>query len=114
MKLCFIPSLLSCFALCGVGYTTLAQTQTPSAASSSALPSNINPFEPAGRRDALDSALVRLGRVAMTADLSTNEPWLFDRATTYYKLALWSGDSELEKHAMDLVERYYSAIRPNG
>jgi hypothetical protein len=115
MKRSVILSLLSSAALCAVAYTTLAQTHTPSAVpASSALPPNVNPFEPAGRRDELDSALVRLGRTAMTADLSTFEPWLFDRATTYYKLALWSGDPELEKHALELVERYYASIDSKG
>lgn len=77
------------------------------------LPSNINDFRPAGR-DALAGALKRLARGAITADLSAFEPWLFDRATSYYKLSLWTGDPDLERHALSLVERYYALIDDRG
>jgi hypothetical protein len=81
---------------------------------SDALPPNINPFLAANKRDKLDSALERLARRAMSADLTTNEPWLFDRATTYYKLSLWSKDNDFKSHALDLVEHYYSLIDDRG
>jgi hypothetical protein len=118
MKRSLILSLLSCVVLSGVAYTTRSQTQPPAASApadpmASALAPNINPFLATGR-DKLDTALVRLGDTAMTADLSTNEPWLFDRATTFYKLALWSGEQRFEDHAFALVERYYSLIDANG
>jgi hypothetical protein len=75
---------------------------------------NINPFLAASPRDELDAALIRLGRSAMTADLSTNEPWLFDRATVFYKLSRWSGDAVFRQHAFDLVGRYYAMINAKG
>ena len=55
-----------------------------------------------GRRDALANALKRLAREAMSADLSEFEPWLFDRATSYYTLSLWTGDEDLRRHALTL------------
>ena len=55
-----------------------------------------------GRRDALANALKRLAREAMSADLSEFEPWLFDQATSYYTLSLWTGDEDLRRHALTL------------
>lgn len=74
----------------------------------------INQHLPANRRDALDAALIRLARTAMKADLSQYEPWLFDRATVYYKLARWTGDEGFRKHAFELVDRYYANIDARG
>jgi hypothetical protein len=75
---------------------------------------NINPFLPAGKRDQLDAALIRLARTTLSTDLSRNEPWLFDRATAFYKLSLWSADQEFRKYAFDLVGRYYAMIDDHG
>ena len=75
---------------------------------------DIDPFLPADPRDELDAALIRLGRSAMSADLSSNEPWLFDRPTVFYKLSRWSGDAALRKHAFELVARYYAQIDAKG
>ncbi|MEP7311049.1 MAG: hypothetical protein ABI859_00575 [Pseudomonadota bacterium] len=77
-------------------------------------PANVNPYLRADRRDPLDRALIRLARVAMSADLSTNEPWLFDRATVYYKLAQWTGDAAFRSHALELVDKYYANIDSRG
>jgi hypothetical protein len=78
------------------------------------LPPTINDVRVAGRRDALTGSLARLARTAMTADLTDFEPWLFDRATSYYKLSLLTGDEKLKEHAIALVERYYSLIDERG
>jgi hypothetical protein len=79
-----------------------------------ALPPTINDVRPAGRRDALAGSLERLARTAMKANLSEFEPWLFDRATSYYKLSLLTGAEDLKQHALELVERYYSEIDARG
>lgn len=75
---------------------------------------NINPFSPANKRDELDAALIRLARTTLSADLSRNEPWLFDRATVFYKLSLWTGEDDFRKYAFNLVGRYYSMINDKG
>lgn len=74
----------------------------------------VNPLLQANPRDPLDRALIRLARVAMSADLDQYEPWLFDRATVYYKLSRWTGDTTFRKHAFELVERYYDNIDEHG
>jgi len=116
-----------CMAVWGLGLATvsgctgasMAAGAQQDAASSALtidrpLPPNVNVFAPAERRDPLDNALMRLASRAMSADLSGYEPWLYDRATTYYKLGLWSGRDEFLEHALDLVRRYYSMIDNNG
>ncbi|MEO6185777.1 MAG: hypothetical protein ABIP38_00575 [Steroidobacteraceae bacterium] len=50
----------------------------------------------------------------MSAPLDQYESWLFDRATTYYKLARWTGDQGFRKHAFELVDRYYANIDARG
>ena len=50
----------------------------------------------------------------MAADLSGFEPWLFDRATSYYKLSILTGEKDFENHALELLERYYSLIDERG
>ena len=50
----------------------------------------------------------------MNTDVTTYEPWLFDRATTYYKLGLWSNDAALIEHALSLVSRYYGYVDSTG
>jgi hypothetical protein len=75
---------------------------------------NLNPFQAAKRGDALAEALARLAHTAIDADLGEAEPWLFDRATAFYKLALYTRDDELKRHAFALVERYYSLVDANG
>ncbi len=107
--------VLLCVIAVGEGAEARRQA-TPNAspvAAARPLPSNINDFRPAGR-DALAGALKRLARGAIAADLSAFEPWLFDRATSYYKLSLWTGDPELKRHALTLVERYYALIDDRG
>jgi hypothetical protein len=74
----------------------------------------INDVRIAGRRDGLAGSLARLAHTAMSTDLSEFEPWLFDRATSYYKLSLLTGEKEFERHALDLVKRYYSLIDVRG
>jgi hypothetical protein len=107
-------------ALASAAYTARAQTQTSAPdlhaalGAASGLPANVNPFRAANKRDKLDGALIRLAEAAMTANLDEYEPWLFDRATTYYKLALWTGERRFEEHAFALVNRYYSLIDENG
>ena len=86
--------------------------QATTAAAKEAL--NINPFLPVDPRDELDAALIRLARGAITANLSSNEPWLFDRPTVFYKLSRWTGDAAMRKHAFDLVDRYYAQIDEQG
>ena len=102
-----------------VALTLAVVTQLNAAADSPATtpglaPANVNPFLPANRRDRLDGALIRLARVAMSADLSTNEPWLFDRATVYYKLARWTDDPAFRSYALELVNKYYANIDARG
>lgn len=75
---------------------------------------NINPFLAANPRDELDAALIRLAHSATSADLSSSEPWLFDRPTVFYKLSRWSGDAQLRNHAMELAVRYYAQIDAQG
>jgi hypothetical protein len=98
----------------GRSQTRVADNSAAHETARATLPPNVNPFLPASKRDPLDDAFVRLSRAAMEADLSVNEPWLFDRATTFYKLALWSGEQEFKDHALELVERYYAQIDANG
>jgi len=78
------------------------------------LPPNINDFLPAQRKDRLDKSIMRLASVAMKANLSEFEPWLYDRATTFYKLSVWSGEDKFRKHAFTLLEDYYSQINERG
>jgi len=92
----------------------IAPSRSQPAAPGRALPTNINDLTVAPRRDALAAALKRLARRAMTQDLTEFEPWLFDRATSYYKLALWTGDDVLRQHALTLVERYYGLVDARG
>ncbi len=91
--------------------TTTTTTPPPTTTN---LPPNINPFVAANTADTLDAALIRLGRVAMSANLSDYEPWLFDRSTAFYKLGLWSNDATLTNYALTLVERYYGNIDLQG
>jgi hypothetical protein len=115
-------SLVGCAALLATAYPNRLPAQTPAAGETSVtaadlhrtLPPTINDIRPAGRRDVLEASLARLARTAMKADLSDFEPWLFDRATSYYKLSLLTDSVDLKEHAVDLVERYYSAIDERG
>lgn len=91
-----------------------SRTATAAAPPLRALPPTINDVRVAGRRDALTGSLARLARTAMATDLSDFEPWLFDRATSYYKLSLLTGDEDFKQHAVELVERYYSLIDERG
>jgi len=103
--------VFSSLAACSIVAASLSPSP-PTAATREAL--DINPFLPANPRDEFDAALFRLARGAIAADLSSNEPWLFDRPTVFYKLSRWSGDAALRKHAFDLVERYYAQIDARG
>ena len=109
MKLSLALALLSASLL--LHSSTNAAADNSSSAPRAEL---LNDFLPANPRDPLDAALIRLARVAMSADLSENEPWLFDRATVYYKLARWTGDAAFRKHALELLERYYANIDSRG
>lgn len=104
--LCLCTLMLS-LAACGPGTSAADAPSAPKL-------DPVNPFLPANPRDPLDGALIRLARVSMSADLAQNEPWLFDRATVYYKLSRWTGDAAFRKHAFDLVERYYANIDEQG
>jgi len=118
------PGRIVCALLIFLAYTSEAQIQAPERVQQtvapiveyrdSELPPNINPFDSRQRRDKLDAAFVRLGRAAMSADLNEFEPWLFDRASTFYKLALTSGEEDFKNYAFALVDRYYSQIGPTG
>ena len=103
-------------ALQGAAITTPPPTLPPPTTPppTTNLPPNINPFLAANASDALDSALIRLGRTAMNAAVTTYEPWLFDRATAFYKLGLWSNDSSIINYALSLVSRYYGYIDSSG
>jgi len=116
----YIVVLAACvanFQACAV-VSRAQESQLPGESASQqaerSIPFNVNPFVPAQRRDPLDKALIRLGQTAMSADLSGNEPWLYDRATTFYKLSLWSGRAEFRDHAIALVRQYYSLIDETG
>lgn len=110
MKSVLLPAVLAAAALVLPNPGMAAETTAAPAARAELL----NDFLPANRRDTLDAALIRLARTAMSADVSQNEPWLFDRATVYYKLARWTGDAGFRKHALDLLERYYANIDSRG
>lgn len=43
-------------------------------------------------------------------NLDKAEPWLFDRATVFFKLWLRTNDEKYRAHAIDLVHRYYARI----
>lgn len=108
-------ALLACSMLLLPIAGSVAEPANPTApAAAAARPELLNDFLPAGRRDRLDAALIRLARTAMSADLNQYEPWLFDRATVYYKLARWTGDAGFRRHAFELVDRYYSNIDSRG
>jgi len=115
--------LLFCFAMTLIACVNSSESQvnegdSPASADTAqalqSLPANINMFVPVEYGDKLDKSLIRLARTAMDVNLETNEPWLYDRATTFYKLALWSNDQDFRSHAFSLVEQYYELITPEG
>jgi len=116
--------ILVCTSLLATPCAGIAQSENPDpiappsvppiGQSDRELPPNMNDFLPAQRRDRLDKSLMRLASVAMKTDLSENEPWLYDRATTYYKLSVWSGEEKFREHAMTLLDTYYSLIDERG
>jgi len=123
MKKVHRASLLFCIAITLIACANSSESQVrdvefaapgDAAQAPASLAPNINPFRPADKGDRLDKSMIRLARTAMDVDLDSNEPWLYDRATTYYKLALWSGDQDFRTHAFSLVEKYYGLITPEG
>jgi hypothetical protein len=107
-----VLAALACLP-CGESAAATAPTPAPPAADTSRADS-INEFLPANPGDRLDSALIRLARTAMSTDLGQFEPWLYDRATVYYKLARWTGNADFRRHAFELVARYYASIDSQG
>jgi len=111
----------------GACVTTPPDPQPPSPAGL------INPFLPLNPADKLEAQVLLFGKTAMNdvkepgynvplpydvdqgyVDLSTKEPWLFDRASTFYVTYLRTGDPKWKAEALRLVPLYYAAIDATG
>jgi hypothetical protein len=69
---------------------------------------------PANLRAPLEAGFVQQADLAMGAALTGYEPWLFDRATVFYKLGRWTSQQRFTDHGLTLARQYCDLLRTDG